>query len=209
MFVTTDENCHNVLSKRECEGSQVSEYDYVKQETPNSCGVAAVLLARNLLAGRSFPYTVTETLDLMQQKGYPPSKLGRTNPRDRRVLVSQLNELQDIKLTYKKGAMPEAEAVYMHELENLLRSGAVVLAGFKKPYFELPQGAEGETHPDSFHGAVIHGTRSRGTETSFIVTDPDGEVTHYFGRNIEVTADKLYSSLSDYSKNNLECVSVE
>jgi len=187
--------------------SIVTESNYVPQETQRSCGVASVLMARNLLTGVTYPQTVTETLGIMQKKGFKEETFGRTSPRDRNTLTSQLNEYQDIRLVHKVLEMPSESQEYCNQLEQVLSDGGIVLLGFKKPYFDMPKGMEVETNQDTSHAAVIHGFK-KGTngETIFVVTDPEPEIVKHFGMNIEVSQEKLMASLSAYSKSEIEVV---
>lgn len=187
--------------------SAVTESNYVPQETPRSCGVASILMARNLLTGHSYPHTVKETIDIMKQKGYKEELLGRTLTRDRSILIGQLNEIQDAQLVYRVLAMPKESQEYTNKIEKVLNEGAIVLVGFKKPFFNLPEGMEVEAPPKSSHGAVVHGfKKGQDGETIFIVTDPEPEIAKYFGRNIEVPREKFMDSLSDKSKMEIEVV---
>ena len=189
--------------------STVTESSYVPQETPRSCGVASILMARNLLlAGVTcYPQTVMETLDIMKQKGYKEESLGRTYPRDRNILIHQLNEYQDVHMVHKVLDMPSESSEYFSQLEQVLNDGGIVMLGFKKPYFDLPKGMEVETPSDSSHGAVIHGYKKGiNGETIYIVTDPEPEIVKHFGMNIQVSQKKLMDSLSAESKSKIEVV---
>ena len=191
--------------------SAVTQDIYVGQTTPDSCGVAAVLIVRNLLlAGvTNYPKTVRETLKIMQQEGYKEENLGRTSSRDRAILIRQLNEYQDVHMVHKVLDMPSESLEYFSQLEQVLNDGGIVMLGFKKPYFDLPKGMEVETPSNSSHGAVIHGyKKGKNGETRYIVTDPEPKIARYFGRNIEVSPEKLWRSLSARSKTEIEVVSL-
>ncbi|MBP7785837.1 hypothetical protein KA062_01090 [Patescibacteria group bacterium] len=190
--------------------SAVTESSYVPQETPRSCGIASILMARNLLLGVTcYPRTVTETLEIMQKKGYKKEKLGSTCSRDRKILIDQLNEYQDVLMVHKVLDMPSESSEYFRQLEQVLNDGGIVLLGFKKPYFDLPKGMEVETSSKSSHGVVVHGfKKGQDGEIIFIVTDPEPKITGYFGMNIEVSFEKLWESLSARSKTEIEVVSL-
>lgn len=125
------------------------------------------------------------------------------------MLVDQLNEYQDTQLVYEVLDTPERDGDYIAKIEEVLNRGAIVLLGFKKPYFDLPAGMEVETSPKSSHGAVIHGfKKGQDGKTIFIVTDPEPEIAKYFGMNIEVSPERLLDSISISSRNNIEAVRV-
>lgn len=194
------------IIRHEAVNSEVSIEDYVKQDTPRSCGVAVLLMARNLLTGRTFPNTVNETLKIMQKRGYPPKSSGRTSSVTRSILVEQLNEYQETRLVHKVLGMPENKGDYSHKLLSLLQNGAVVMVGFKEPYFDLPEGLVDVTEFDVSHGVLVHGFKQDGQNLTFIITDPDKEVVSRFGMNISVSMDKFYECLSKYSRDHVEVV---
>ncbi len=195
------------IERHEPKNSEVTESLYVPQHNHKSCGVAAILMARNLLTGVTYPHSVKETFEIMKQNGYPDEAQGLTSSQDRKILVNQLNEFQDIRLVHKVLDMPSGSEDYIDQLEKVLGEGAVVMLGFKKPYFELPNGTEVTTNPGISHGALIHGIKKgQNGETKFVVTDPESEIAQYFGRNIEVSPEKLMDSLSDNSKTEIEVI---
>lgn len=182
-------------------GYLMTEENYVPQTTSRSCGIAGVLMARNLLSGKTYPESVEDALDLMETRGYKRKKLGRTDQRDRTLLTRQLSEQQETRLIHKHLSMPEGKDDYLEELVVILDEGGVILVGFTLPYFELPDGVEIVKRDGGVsHMGLIHGYRREENKVHFIVTDPDPNIKDLVGMNIDVPQETLYDCVADKSK---------